>query len=359
MTLARICLCAAALGAASPPALAQSGHAQPGVHWDGTVSGHAGPCDASAALAIPEAGFDVFLVANDETERLHAATSGGNAPPRLVGDDLGRYLRMSDGDEADLEGAAWLGGRMYWIASHGRNAKGERQPPRRRFFATTAHARGGEVAVEPVPTADGGPYEALLAALARIPMLAEAIGPDADDPGLAPEKGGLNIEGLAAGRDGRSLLIGFRNPRTPDGRAILVPLANPAEVLAGAAPDLKAPIPLDLGGRGVRSIEFSPAADAYFVVAGPPGDGEGFEVYRWSGRDGDKPAALGVERLLRGIPAFRPEALVVDAGGRRLRLLSDDGDRPVVPPGGTEAVACKKVRPRRDQSFRSIVLELR
>lgn len=358
MMLARIGLCAAALGAASPLASAQHGPAEPRAHWDGAVSVHAGPCDASAALAIPEGGFDVFLVANDETERLHAAVGRG-AAPRLVGEDLRRYLRMGDDDEADLEGAAWLGGRMYWIASHGRNAKGERQPPRRRFFATTARAGGGEVVVEPVPTANGGPYEALLAALARIPLLAEAIGPDADDPDLAPERGGLNIEGLAAGRDGRSLLIGFRNPRAPDGRAILVPLANPAEVLSGASPDLKAPVLLDLGGRGVRSVEFAPAAGAYFVVAGPPGDGEGFEVYRWSGREGDDPEALGVERLLGSIPAFRPEALVVDAGGRRLRLLSDDGDRKVVPPGGTEAVACKKVRPRRDQSFRSIVLELR
>jgi hypothetical protein len=36
----------------------------------------------------------------------------------------------------------------------------------------------------------------------------------------------LNIEGLAAGSDGTSLLIGLRNPLTQDGHAIVVPLTQ-------------------------------------------------------------------------------------------------------------------------------------
>ena len=38
--------------------------------------------------------------------------------------------------EADLEGSARVGDLIYWIASHGRDSNGRRQPHRLRFFAT-------------------------------------------------------------------------------------------------------------------------------------------------------------------------------------------------------------------------------
>src|SRR5439155_18316253 len=48
-----------------------------------------------------------------------------------------------------------------------------------------------------------------------------------------------NIESLCA--DGESLVIGFRNP-VPDGKALLVPLKNPAAVIdSGASPDARRP----------------------------------------------------------------------------------------------------------------------
>src|SRR4051812_47683104 len=74
-------------------------------------------CDASAAVALDAKHF----VGGDD---------GGNAlpiyergKPEPVGTyDLSRFLiDRKRGSEFDLEGAARVGDRIYWIASHGRN----------------------------------------------------------------------------------------------------------------------------------------------------------------------------------------------------------------------------------------------
>ena len=57
---------------------------------------------------------------------------------------------------------------------------------------------------------------------------------------LAPEElGGFNIEGLAATPDGR-LLLGFRNPIT-EGKALVVPIENPKEVVNGKRAEIGMP----------------------------------------------------------------------------------------------------------------------
>ncbi|HYG61171.1 MAG TPA: DUF3616 domain-containing protein [Thermoanaerobaculia bacterium] len=73
----------------------------------------------------------------------------------------------------------------------------------------------------------------------------------------AEEPGALNIEGLAA-KDGK-LLIGFRGP-VRGGKALVVTLENPQEVLNQGAPaSFATPIELDLDGLGIRSLEHWPA----------------------------------------------------------------------------------------------------
>jgi Protein of unknown function (DUF3616) len=157
---------------------------------------------------------------------------------------------------------------------------------------------------------------------------------------LAPEAdGGLNIEGLADTADGQ-LLIGFRNP-VRDGKALVVTLRNPQQVAAGAAASFGPPIGLDLGGRGVRSIERLDTG--YLVVAGPAADEGDFRLYRWSGEASDLPQR--VPDLDFG--TLRPEALFAWPRSGLVQILSDDG--------GIEAdgVACKD-RPAAQQAFRSI-----
>ena len=158
--------------------------------------------------------------------------------------------------------------------------------------------------------------------------------------GLAAEApGGLNIEGLAATPEG-GLLIGFRNPLR-DGRALVVPLHNPAGIIEGERARPGAPIELDLGRRGIRSIEL--VGSAYLIVAGPTADSGTFALYRWSGKAEDAPTP--VTNLALG--NLRPEALFAIPQSPEMRLLSDDGGMRVA---GTE---CKDLGMSR-QSFRSL-----
>jgi hypothetical protein len=156
---------------------------------------------------------------------------------------------------------------------------------------------------------------------------------------LAPEvEGGLNIEGLAATPEGK-LLIGFRNP-IRDGKALVVPIDNPQELLQGARAKFGKATGLDLGGRGIRSIER--VGDAYLIVAGPFGEGSDFAVYRWTGAAGDAPNRLSHIDLA----GLHPEALFAVPGTDQVQIISDDG--------GFQG--CEDRAPA-DKQFRSIVVK--
>lgn len=259
-----------------------------------------GLCDASAAMALDARHF---IVADDEHNRLTVYQRGVPKPVREV--ELGAFLRAEK--ESDLEGAARVGERIYWIASHARNSAGKRREDRHRFFATAVEG----ATVKPV----GAPYTALLDDLLASPALAGLpLAEAARLPAEAP--GGFNIEGLATAPDG-SLLIGLRNP-VPRGRALLLPLLNPAELVAGRGPArFGTAASLDLGGRGVRDVAH--IGTGYLIVAGPAGDERSFALYRWSGR-----AADDAVRLPLDLGTLRPEALFTWPEGQAT-LLSDDG----------------------------------
>jgi hypothetical protein len=213
-------------------------------------------CDASAAAAI-DAGH--FVVADDEDNVLRVfSREGGKA---LAEYDLSEFLGNSGkkkAKEADLEGGAQIGTRTYWITSHGRNSKGKETPERQRLFATDVKFENGTFVV----SHSGKPYNQLLDDLLSEPKLASyglkaAGGTGTEIPGA------LNIEGLAATPENH-LLIGFRNP-IPGGKALMVPLLNPDEVLEGARSKFGKPIELDLGGLGIRSIGFHEGR--YVIIA--------------------------------------------------------------------------------------------
>jgi len=261
---------------------------------------YGGLCDASAAVALDARHF---IVADDEHNKLTVYKRG--EAKRVSDIDLDKFLDARK--EADLEGAAQVGQRIYWIASHARNGAGKLREDRHRFFATDIRGK----TVEPV----GKPYTALLADLLAAPDLAPLKLADAAQR-AAEADGGFNIEGLAAAPDG-SLLIGLRNP-IPQGLAIVIPLLNPAELIDGRGPArFGSTIRLDLGGRGVRSIER--VDGGYVIAAGPPADAGTFALFRWSGRPTDMPSPLKLD-----LGTLRPEALFAWPGGQ-LTLLSDDG----------------------------------
>jgi hypothetical protein len=186
-----------------------------------------GLCDASAAVAL---GPEHFVVADDESNILTIYRRGqGEATATLdLTDYLGRVREKARGKarEADIEGAARIGDRIYWIASHGRNSKGKPQEARRRLFATDLVTTAAGPSIKAAPTS---PYLTLIEDLVADPRFAAVA--TASAQAIAPEDaGGLNIEGLAATPAGE-LLIGFRNP-LPQGKALLLRLKNPAAVQA-------------------------------------------------------------------------------------------------------------------------------
>jgi hypothetical protein len=325
------CLVSALLiSAAAAPA-----NAAPRVKPIGTVVTYSGICEPSAAVSASPTDFNSpIVVASDEDNILRIyGTNAGGEPTRTV--DLNSFLNLDPDDEdekADLEAATRLNGRIFWLASHSRSGgKGKLRPSRHQFFTTEVSADASEVTVRSVEMAQGG----ILKALARItePDLRKSIQIDRDEvENLRPELEGLNIEGMAAGSDGASVLIGLRNPLSVDGSAIVLSLRNPVEVVqSNEDPDFDTPTFLNLGRRGIRSLEYSPADNAYYLAAGPvgdaPGNQRGFGLYRWSGKKGDTPTPVdGFGDAIAEIRDFHPEAMIIAPDGKRIRLLSDDGD---------------------------------
>jgi len=293
---------------------------------------YTGMCDASGAVAVNS---NLFVVADDEDNRLRLyRTDQGGAPIKQF--DCSGFLQLGGSSaEADLEGAARLGDRAFWIGSHGRNREGKRRPSRCCLFATDIRVIDGELTLVPA----GKPYRRLLVDLVNDPRfkqfhLAEAAR-------RAPEQTeGLNIEGLSATPEGH-LLIGFRNP-VPGGKSLLVPLTNPNEVIAGKPARLGPAIQLDLGGRGIRDIACHDGT--YTIIAGSWRGAGQFRLYTWCG-PGAQPRLLHVARLRE----CQPEAFVIypQHGFQRFQILSDDGGVLV------DGCPCKELHDPNRRSFRS------
>jgi hypothetical protein len=296
-----------------------------------------GMCDASAVVTV---GSDHFVVADDEDNilRVYSRQTGG-APQQTL--DLSPFLRVDPKEpEADLEGAAPLGDRVYWISSHARNKNGKHRPSRQRFFATTIVATNGSVTIKPV----GFAYASLLTDLLNEPRL-QPFNLAAAAQREPKAKDALNIEGLCATPDG-ALLLGFRNPN-PNGKALLVPLLNPAELTEGKPARFGDPLLLDLGGRGIRSIARS--GQRYFIIAGSY-DGAGpSSLYAWTG-------GSEVPQLLPqpGLTGLNPEAIegLTENGVDRLFVVSDDGTRKI----GSQD--CKDVADPNLKYFRGTTIDL-
>jgi hypothetical protein len=143
---------------------------------------------------------------------------------------------------------------------------------------------------------------------------------------LAPKNEGLNIEALCADPNGQIFYIGLRNPlHKAAGEkkyAIVLPLLNPASVVENNQKCIFGnPLLWDLAGRGVRSMEWSPAALKYFIIAGPSDERRDFALYSWTGRKDKQPQLI---RKLILPENFTPEALIVFDKNQFL-VLSDDG----------------------------------
>lgn len=242
------------------------------------VGALAGICDASAAVAVGP----WLVVADDEHDVLRVF--GPDLAPAPAIDLAALDPALAGAGEADLEGMTTAPDGTVWVVGSHDPGKGTAPKADRRVLFGLRLEAGptGVVAALAGPVATDGRMLA--------PVAEGTAGRSAKDPL------GLSIEGLAW-RDG-ALEVGFRAP-VRDGRAAVVRLAGPEPTVTW----------LDLGGRGIRSLEDD------LVLAG----GEaGFAVYRRGPEGGavEVPVAFG---------DWTPEALVRRDDG--WWVLSDDGRR--------------------------------
>jgi hypothetical protein len=303
-----------------------------------SIVSYLGACDASAAVRL--GGTAWFVAACDEDYILRVYDRSAPGPP-AASVELVDFLKPEDPEhEPDIEGAALVGERIYWVTSHGRDGDGDEQESRQRLFATSVSATARGVRIAPV----GRPYTRLLKDLVRAPAL-EPFELRRAAQRSPQEPGGLNLEGLAPAPGG-SLLLGFRNP-IPEGRALVVALGNADDLVEDRASTARLRVAgrLDLGGRGIRAIEYVPESKIYLIVAGAFDDARDFRLYAWPGGLHDAAVGLDVD-----LDDCKPEELIVtEVRGRRVHveLLSDDGGRKA---GGKK---CKKADPEM-RSFRGL-----
>ncbi|TLS67896.1 DUF3616 domain-containing protein [Mariprofundus erugo] len=290
-----------------------------------------GVCDASAAVAVGQNGI---LVGEDEGDRLQLYAMNGHVHGPLAQFDFTAGMKLPEPDrESDIEGAARLGQRIYWITSHGRNGKGVLHPNRYRLFATDLVS---ESPLSAVSLSWGGSYSRLLqdaldaqswdSDRAEVTVVMRALERAArlDQKrvkALAPKRDGVNIEALAAWPQEQSLLIGLRNPLI-EGKAVVLELKNPAALMRGSGVRARFGLPqlLDLGGLGLRDMAYDADKGRMLIIAGRAAAGGPFRLYQWHPHQETPPVLLS--KLDAG-PGSAPEALVVRAG--TVTVLYDDG----------------------------------
>lgn len=289
-----------------------------------------GFCEASGALSVPEGSFNRHVIVVDNESNVlrayNAETGERQKVDRDVSVDLGLDPTENDHD-IDLEAAAWLDGTPYFVGSLGRSKKGNIREARHFLFSLDVSTSDDQVHFGDKVSAS----QELVPALANLggeagAALKAAIGPDEKRKNLAPKIAGLNLEGMTAAADGTSLWLGFRNP-IPDGKALLVKLRNPSDVVFDEAyPDLDPSVTmLELGGRGIRAMEYAPKVDLHFIVAGHACGCGDFALYRWV--EGSDPEEIkGASTLFDRLYNFRPEAIMIDDDGETIRVFSDDED---------------------------------
>jgi hypothetical protein len=288
------------------------------VLFEGAVDGSAGA----------DVGGGFFVGATDENNKLRLYdVKGGHSRKTLdvrVDAAVKSALGLKKVKECDLEGAAKIGDLIFWIGSHGRDEHAKEKKERQVLFATKLSGTGKDATLEIA----GEIYTKLLDDLVTHPALRPFDLAKAAT--RAPkDKDALNIESLAT--DGDKLWIGFRNPIGKDGKALMVPLLNPKEVIEkGGKARLGEPIILNLGGLGFRDMVRW--HDSFLIIAGdfvdrfdqeakpPPRPSR---LFSW--KPGNEPKHIGVD-----FGDLNPEAIMILGQGDKseILILSDDGKYP-------------------------------
>ena len=187
-----------------------------------------------------------------------------------------------------------------------------------------AFLRRAAVVVVPIRMGGGTRFKVLEALAMGRPVVSTTVG----------------CEGVDVADD-KHLLIGFRNP-IPRGRALVVPLLNPNQVINGSAAQFGEPSLLNLGGQGIRDIGHW---HGKYLIVGGSYDAEGVSrVYLWNGGSSQPQPLRDID-----LSHFNPEAVVVyPHNPLSFQLLSDDGTQLI------DGIPCKRLPNSMKKSFRAI-----
>ena len=297
-----------------------------------------GSSDASTAFALAD---DWMLVADDESNVLRVYPRAGGAAVLEWSYELNGPMYAK---ELDLEAGTRVGDTLYLAGSHSNKKDGgDAVADRAHLFAIKTSGTGAATQFSYVGQFsnlesqliawDSGNVHGLGANRYGFAVSAGA--------GVVPERvDGFSIEGMAAAPGDSALWLGFRAPLTDSSarnKALIVPVTHYAALVAGSATQAAfgAPIELDLGGRGIRSIEKGTDGH-YLIVAGPAGAASldvdrNFALFSWDGNAGSAPVELANDlETLRKDTLGSFESIVEVPGpvaaGTEVQLLLDNGD---------------------------------
>lgn len=324
-----------------------------------------GSSDASTAFALAS---DFMLVADDEANVLRVYPRAGGAAVLEWSYELNgpKYPK-----ELDLEAGVRVGDTLYLVGSHSNKKDGsDAMADRSHLFAIKTTGTGAQTQFSYVGQFsdletqlvawDSGNQHGLGANYFGFAASAGA--------GVVPEQvNGFSIEGMASAPGDAALWLGFRAPQTDTtalNKALIVPVTNYAALVNGSATQATfgAPIQLELGGRGIRSIDKGTDGH-YLITAGPAGPSSdsvdrNFALYAWDGNPQSAPVELSNDlEALRKDSRGSFESLVEVPGpvsaGTQVQLLLDNGD--TVWAGKTDA---SKDLPPAEQQFLGFTVRL-
>jgi uncharacterized repeat protein (TIGR02059 family) len=319
-----------------------------------------GSSDASASIGLDN---QYMIIGDDEMNVLRIYPRTGGAA--VLEWDYGLNL-PSGNNELDLEASARIGDHLYFTSSLSNKKSGATDPNRNYLFETQVSGTGLTTQFTFLHYL-GGIREQLVnwdvtnghGLGANYFGFANAVN------GVVPEAvGGFSIEGMSTAPDGQYLWLAFRAPQTDTltrSKALIVPVRL-SDLFTAATPTFGAPIQIDLGGRGIRSINKVADGSGYLIVAGPAGSASSevpndFHLFTWNGDANSAP----VERdndldSLLAVTGGSFESTVAPASttaGTCIQLIQDNGD--TVWPGQT---AVSKDLPPESQQFQGNRIKL-
>jgi len=259
-----------------------------------------GRFEASGVTHVP--GSEQLLFVDDGRNR-DVFVLELDADGRQVGSAVGVTLGA---DVTDLEG----------ITSDGRH-----------FYVVGSQSKKGGVAGDGLVRFRYDPSTRRIAGVERVRGLKALL-----ETGVAELRGrrgdlALNIEGLAWDPRGGRLLLGLRAP-VVDGKALIVALTLVDPDGAFSSSNLRVDgtvMKLDLGGAGIRGLEYDDRAKSFRVIAGGSSDRDNrdFQLREWDGVAASEP------RVLRSFDArLKPEGIAAATiGGRPVSVLVFDVGR--------------------------------